>query len=555
MSTTLIAELIKRLNEVQPNSWGEKLKEIKKYIEKYDEERRGPSNYSKADIIAYLNKILPTYWDVFHTHNTARRRDGELDKRDGTDEARLPRYDIGIFLVGYSPIPIALSLAEIQPCEEIYFLYSSDTKPILLDIGDRLRKMLDGSYTSFVDRVETTALSNQENDALAIDKPSDPVSTFKRIKEIVDSIDAADNKRIALDLTGGKKTMLGGGYTAGAIWASRWSAASQKLMDFCDMYYIDSLEYDQSRGSPVPGTEFLSRLENPYAVYNVESNLQARKLFEKRNYEAAADLWENVESTLKEHKKRYGLETEFNITVNQHGMAKCYYLWDSFDYNEANQNKGDPKNKNWGYFKKHVHNSIDVLSILSNVTSRSMLFQNERVIIHYAVDRYQNGMRRKESGKLEDAIVRFAQVIEMICHYWVYRLSQDGYFVDIMTKAPCQLSATEIWEFNPINLLFENKPEDVPLQRITCHLKANKKIEATDYGYNNVDEIFKVIEPRHDFIHFNNPQRSTQAETDTETLRELAHKFLENFLAEYCSKYGLDLKDLLELHRFRRLTE
>ena len=537
------------LNSVRPDGWTQKLNKIKEHIKKYDEFRTGSSYHSSDEILKYLNEILPTYWDVFHTHNTYRRKHEKLPKCHD-DETLLPFYHIGIFLVGYSSLPIALSLAEIQPTEQIYFLYSSDTRNYLSEIYDRLAAMFKDTNQELLSLVEETVLHNLDESALAIDDASDPVSTFKQIKEIIDNIDESENKRIALDLTGGKKTMLGGGYTAGAIWASRWSAESKELSPFCNMYYIDSKEYDPNGGKPVPGTEFLSQLVNPYDVYNVQSNQQARKLFEKNNFDAAMDLWKDVKDTLEKHASRYGLKTEFNKTVDQHRMATCYYLWDSFYYDKAKNSKNRHKNS-WGYNEKHVKNSIDVLNILSEVSDRKTLFKNEARIIHYAVDRYQNGMRRKESGKLEDAIVRFAQVIEMICNYRIYRLSQDNCFVEIGNNGPYRLSATEKWEFNPINLLFDNKPVDLRSVRKTCHLLQDKKIDATDYDCQNVDEIFTVIQPRHNFIHFNNPQRPTEAGEDTEKLRELAHKFLEKFLQEYCSGYSLDLDDLLELHEFR----
>ena len=146
--------------------------------------------------------------------------------------------------------------------------------------------------------------------ALKIDNPSDPVATFKRIKEIINRV---GNKRIALDLTGGKKTMVGGGFTAGAILG---------LTDNIDMFYIDSLEYNAERGAPVPGTEFLSRLENPYDVYNVQTVQNAKELFRQHNYEAAANLWDGVETKLATHANPYGLEAELKVVHSDLGDGK-----------------------------------------------------------------------------------------------------------------------------------------------------------------------------------------------------------------------------------------
>lgn len=532
------------LNSVKPDHWTEKLKQIKNHIKNFDDNRNNPSNLTAEEIEQYLHNILPKYWDVFHTHNTARRRSGELPKRDDENETLLPTYHIGIFLVGYSSLPIALSLAEIQPTEQIYFLYSKDTKEFLDEIFDRLSAMLNGSYKELLNLVK-----------LQIEDPSDPVGTFKRIKEIIDNIDKSDDKRIALDLTGGKKTMIGGGFTVGAIWASRWSAAANELVPFCDMYYIDSKVYDPKHGKPEPGTEFLSKLDNPYDVYNVQSNLQARKLFEKHNYEAAVNLWEDVKETLQEHKDRYGLETEYNKTVKQHRMSNCYSLWDAFYYEKAKNAKNRHKNS-WGYNEKHRKNNIDILNVLSEVTDKETLFENGARIIHYAVDRYQNAIRRKESGKHKDAIVRFVQVIEMLCNYRIFQLTKDKNL--LITGPNIQASITadpnQIWDFKPlIETLFGTG--SVKMKNSRYHVCENYRLDVIAYNHKFVSDITEIIQVRNDFIHFNKPMSKGGATKDTDKLQNLAKTFLNKFFDEYYSNNGLTFDVLLELHRFRRIKE
>ena len=315
-----------KLNKVKEDNWLQKLREIGKGIEKYERDRSTDR---------HLNPILPAYWEVFHTHNISRRRENLLPSRESNNNL-LPKYDIGIFLVGFSSLPIVLSLAEVQPKEQIYFLYSSETEPVLHEISDRIPVMLGDSNSPLIDLVDDTVLNNLKHSALKIDNPSDPVETFKRIKEIVNQV---GNKSVALDLTGGKKTMIGGGFIAGSILGFADSIRSSA----CDMFYIDSLKFDSNRGTPEPGTEFLTLLENPYDVYNVQHTLEAEKLFKQHNYEAAAILWEGVDEKLGVYAKRYGLEKE-QITVQKDlYMADCYGLWDAFDYIGAKDSKGRPR--------------------------------------------------------------------------------------------------------------------------------------------------------------------------------------------------------------------
>ena len=112
--------------------------------------------------------------------------------------------------------------------------------------------------------------------------------------------------------------MISGGFTAGSILT--FTEAGEWLT--CDMFYIDSLEFDPNCGTPVPGTEFLTLLENPYNVYNMQHTLEAKKLFKQHNYEAAANLWEGVKDKLEKHATRYGLEREKRDAINRHRKSK-----------------------------------------------------------------------------------------------------------------------------------------------------------------------------------------------------------------------------------------
>ncbi len=532
--------------------WDEHLDSIVRGVNDYQEKLK--NNRREAE--QHLNEILPTYWDVFHTHNTYRRKHGELQKRGDTDETQLPPYHIGIFLVGYSSIPIALSLAEIQPTEHIYFLYSEDTRDILDDIESRLQNMLNGSNDDLSNLVTNTVLYNLDEPALAIDDPSDPVSTFKSIKEIIDNIDDANNKRIALDLTGGKKTMLGGGYTAGAIWTSRWSEAAKTSVPFCDMYYVDSKEYNPSQGSPVPGTEFLSQLVNPYDVYNVQSNQQAHKLFEKHNYEAAADLWEGVKKNLEDQATKYGLEAEQKAAQSDLTMANCYKLWDDFAYREAKDYKDFPISYGnirgfWGYQKKHTHGAIDVLSILSEVVDRNTLFVNDEPVIHYAVDRYQNAVRQAKSGKLYDAIVRFSQVIEMLCNYKIRLIAANNQLVNencnLVSNVPDSLKFIPLIKF----LFGKDTRYSRSNNRFYEIRDCNERLNIADYIY-CIDEIVDLIDARNNFVHFVKTEEIKKAKRVAKKLQKLAYKFIENFSNCYITAQAIDLKTLLKLHTFRK---
>ena len=496
---------------------------------------------SEPDPESYLQGILPDYWQVVHAHNTHR---WVCEK--GESHPSESGYHVGIFLVGYSSLPIVLSLVEIQPREKIYFLHSQATESMCNEITARIEEMMfDPSLndlTPLIDPAAACSLLNRVTDAerQEIEDPSNPVATFKLMKEIINDVRSqlGEDKRIALDLTGGKKTMIGGGFTAGSIWSE-----SPK----CDMFYVDSEEYDIAPGAPVPGTEFLSLLENPYNVYNVQSVREAEKLFEQHNYEAAANLWEGVEKKLGSHAKPYALEAELKAVQGDLGMANCYKLWDTFDYEAAKEHKVfslcGSRDIFWGYEEKHTHNGIDVLDILSAVSDRETLFEEEERVIHYAVDRYQNAIRRKKSGKFYDAIVRFAQVIEMICGYKICR----GIYIVHGKKIPQDFLNDHGGITTLIRFFFDHPARYRNHLSVDC----NEFLLLPDYGYKDVKKVTDLVNYRHDFVHVLRATTRSATIHNTANLQQLTWKFLEDFSCSYCSTNRLSFEDLLKLHEFR----
>ena len=287
----------------------------------------------------------------------------------------------------------------------------------------------------------------------------------------------------------------------------------------------------------------------------MQSVQEAKALFKRHNYEAAERLWKSVRGNLDRHVKQYHfLVNEWQEAIKYYGSSSCYHPWDALDYEEAVKRKTYEVNKkvyDWGYSKQHVNGTIDVIDILAKVKNKHTLFGTEQHVIHYAVDRYQNGMRRKQNRKFEDAIVRFAQVIEILCNYRIYRLAQGDYLIQIGSKKSVCTPPDYSWEFKPlIQMLFGTG--SVKVKSEDCYVSQDKRMNWKDYGCDSVKDITDAIQPRNDFLHFNNPMRKEKAKQDAENLRQLALEFLTKFSKGYCCKNDLDFNDLLELHKFRR---
>ena len=549
-------------------SWRTILDNIDDAVQNYN---KAMADLSEEDPAAYIRELLPQYWQAVRAIN--------IRQWEGVEQ--LPsnsQYDVGIFLVGFSSLPIVLSIAEIQPHQEIYFIHSNDTRRKCDEITNRFTEMLADPphpFSPLIDPSDTKSLIKrvQSADRREIAKPSDPVSTFQEIKNIIDSIreHLGNDVRIALDLTGGKKTMIGGGFTAGSI----YSVSPQ-----CDMFYVDSSVYNPDRGAPKPGTEFLSQLENPYDVYNVQTVAQAKELFEKHNYEAAAKLWERIDEKLQTSAERYGLDNEHQEIEKNLYMANCYGLWDAIDYVEAEESKSADGNL-WDYDTKHTHSSdhsiIDVLEILGQVPRQvssqvdavtthgeissdevriihhRTLFADEVRIIHYAIDRYQNGIRRMDSDRSDDAIVRFAQVIEILCLYQIYRIANNDFLCLNSSNVSPDDCLAERWGISGLIILLFREGRYRKSRDVYYYIHG-MQLNIGEYdGYTDAPEITDIIGTRHDFVHVRNTPGWRVMEENAENLKDLARKFLENFSGDYCSNNRLSFDDLLGLHEFQEL--
>ena len=560
-SLTILYESNEKFNWGKFN-WGDYRDKLGPAVSKYNE-----LITKDADPARGLRGLLPVYWQSVRAINTYQWVEVGRD-----DLPSSVGYDVGIFLVGFSSLPIVLSIAEIQP-NEIYFIHSSDTGTKCEEITKRFKEMLeipDAPFKELIDPSGAKSLIEQVESAnkQEIADASDPVSTFRKIKDIIDNVrrESGADTKIALDLTGGKKTMIGGGFTAGSIYS-----VSPK----CDMFYVDSLEYDPELGAPTPGSEFLSKLDNPYDVYNVQTVAQARELFKNHNYQAAVDLWHEVNKKLNHTRGggrslaiQYGLTSEQDAVEKNLYMTDCYSLWDAFDYIGAKGTKDNcvKHGCNWGY-DKHAHKTINVLNILEKVDDLERHLTagtvDDQLVIHYAVDRYQNGIRRMESHKYDDAIVRFTQVIEILSKYKLYQIAENGGLLRLDKNALRLVWETwntidrwHTWNLTPLLcFLFRDEDSDIYESHPYSYKISNHDhcLDLGAYSYGRVSQITDLIGPRNNFIHVRDSPEWKTMVANAEGLANLACEFLHDFSGSYRTDNDLSFDKLLKLHEFCRL--
>jgi hypothetical protein len=156
------------------------------------------------------------------------------------------KYNTLVLLVGFSIQPLVLSISVLKP-EKVYLLFSGETKPNCSKITNwtnKLFNLIKGTPPKYAD------IDSWENfDCQYLINSSEPDDTYNKILQIIDKEKTIGN--IAIDITGGKKTMVSGAFIAASITST-------------DSLYVDFDKYDGN--NPIPGTELLAKQSSPVEI-------------------------------------------------------------------------------------------------------------------------------------------------------------------------------------------------------------------------------------------------------------------------------------------------
>lgn len=291
-------------------------------------------------------------------------------------------YEGLILPLGYSPEPLILSILAIKP-KRIGLLYTNETQRLLQRIQDETGAELGQLYTLRIDGSST-------------------LEVYKAIIELYDKWERPNN--IAVDITGGKKSMVGGAAMAGAVLNA-------------DIYYVDNTKFTQM-GKPEPGSEYLSLLDNPYTVFGDLEVEKARDLYERHDYAGAQRIFQLLRSLVGDANKAKTYEAyEY--------LCTAYEAWDNLDIGKA---------------KKHLEWLVNILEQFGELDSFSLLrdkkssfieqikaltiiltfLKDEKLALrspegfHSAFMIYHNALRREEQGKHNTACLILYRLLEWI---------------------------------------------------------------------------------------------------------------------------------------------
>ncbi len=176
------------------------------------------------------------------------------------EQANYPQpYTNLILPVGFSPEPLILSILILRP-DKVYLLYTQDSAKYL----DRIVSE-SGLKISQIDKDEIL-----ETNVPAI---------YQKVKAIYERW--GKPSRIAVDISGGKKSMVGGCALAGSLIGA-------------DLFYVDS-KFISALRKPEPGSEKLVILANPYDVFGDLKLERARELYAQLDYIGAQRILDELQ--------------------------------------------------------------------------------------------------------------------------------------------------------------------------------------------------------------------------------------------------------------------
>jgi len=233
------------------------------YLESHMEKLKNSNNHSKEDYPKeywgyYFSKIFPDSLKMFEAIACHQIEMGKTDILAETFpkidiDFIKEKYDILISLVGFSPEPVMHTICTLKPTSKIYLICSEGTRRFCKNSVEFKTFVEDFVKENQLklDKVEDLNSIGYKNGNIdVISRAVDSILPDEISKIVEEIISENKGKRVAIDITGGKKTMLASAFTITSLYS-------------IPAYYVDFQEYDNDVGKPVYGTEFLNQVTNP----------------------------------------------------------------------------------------------------------------------------------------------------------------------------------------------------------------------------------------------------------------------------------------------------
>lgn len=325
--------------------------------------------------------------------------------------------------VGTSYEPIVLNLSLFQP-KQILFLYTERSEPTLNKVVSYCNLEAGQYEKRIVDNV-------------------DPMDIYREVKRIY--LKWNNPKTMYIDFTGGTKSM------------SAACALAAAMIDI-QMIYISTEDYLTDFRKPNPGTERLTYIDNPLAVFGDLEINKAMELFERFNFSGAEKRLEVLKDKIPDAEIRQQLEFVYLL-------AKAYEHWDALDFVPACQYMELLSEKLQRDFRYHpeyllmdfisqVEEQRKLLMELQHIPQlqkekrRREILEDAGVIHALMLTMLMNAKTREQQGKLDMATLLLYRLLEMMEQR---RLIRYGLFASEPDYKNVQVKAEQLPEMKNLD--------------------------------------------------------------------------------------------------------
>lgn len=308
-------------------------KNFEKLMDEMNKKYNEIKDFKKRDEF-YFNEFLPLYLKKFIEENKQ-----ELRKE----------YDILISLVGLSPATSILSGSLVKPKEGVYLIVTQESSKYRDIIIEKIEYEKEKISFHEVDERNINDLYNK----------------------IVDIYLSNKEKRILIDLTGGKKTMSAISGMISAIFN----------IDAC---YIDYRRYVRESNKPFFSSEFLKIINNPFYFSGDKILLDVLNYFNSGNYNEACKL-------IEEYEEKTTFKKQYNIELIRL-LSQAQKNWIDFNFEEAKKLYEKILNK----FQELDNNLRSKLEINVNLLEKIKETEEYKIFNHYFLGIFYEKKERYE---------------------------------------------------------------------------------------------------------------------------------------------------------------
>ncbi len=289
-------------------------------------------------------------------------------------------FDGLIMTVGTSPEPVIMSLSTIKP-KRILFLCTEESEQSL----DKV--------------ISFTQIKPSSYEKEMIVEPF-PISIYKNVQNIYNAWQDRGIKKIAVDITAGKKTMTSGLAMVGA------------LLNF-QLIYIGNRDYLKELRRPRPGSEYLEFIDNPYAVFGTLREKNADILLQHYDYRGASEIYRELSEKCREPLK-YMIKYKHAEALHQLDLLNISESAGLIK--EANLLERQYYGKLREKWDKKTEDLLHLSSLIPKNPGDSSLelLKDKKAVKELIQIIYKNAMKRAALGRLDAASLYLYRLIEIL---------------------------------------------------------------------------------------------------------------------------------------------